>query len=257
MLNIRLSTNYLLHQFTAITRHGLHSPFVYRLVDEVIYDFSDKKVYQTIAEARKRLLNDNREITLTSDATETTLAKVSSLAKERLQSLRVEKLIYRLVADHQPGNIIELGTDVGIITICLQQAAPSATIFSLDHQQETAAIAAEIFKEYQVENIEQLTGDIKDILPKLLNRLPRLDLLYLNQNYTAESVLQCFELCLPKIHEGTLIIIPGIYSNAGMRKAWAAIKACPQVSITVDLFWIGLVYFRTGKVKEDFKIRFK
>jgi predicted O-methyltransferase YrrM len=262
MLNIRLSTNYLLHQFTAITRHGLHSPFVYRLVDEVIYDFSDKKVYQTIAEARKRLLNDNRKITLIADTEKTQYAnirsiKVNSIAKNSVLSQRVAQLLYRLAADHQPQNIIELGTNLGITTLCFQQAAPNARIFSLDNNPETIAITTEIFAQHQAQNIEQITGDIKDALPQLLNRLSRFDLLYINGNDTPVNVLQYFELCLPKAHEGTLFIVEGIYSNAVMEEAWAAIKAQQQVSITVDLFWIGLVYFRKGKVKEDFKIRFK
>ena len=45
MLNLRFATDYLLHRIKAKNRHGVHSPFVYRLVDEVIYDFSEKKIY--------------------------------------------------------------------------------------------------------------------------------------------------------------------------------------------------------------------
>jgi hypothetical protein len=41
-----------------------------------------------------------------------------------------------------------------------------------------------------------------------------------------------------------------------MKEAWTQIKAHPQVSITVDLFWIGLVFFKTGKEKEDFLIKY-
>ncbi len=65
-----------------------------------------------------------------------------------------------------------------------------------------------------------------------------------------------FEQCLPKVHEGTMLIFDDIYWSEGMKQAWAQIKANPQVTVTVDLFWIGLVFFKTGRVKEDFKIRF-
>jgi hypothetical protein len=40
-----------------------------------------------------------------------------------------------------------------------------------------------------------------------------------------------------------------------MKEAWEIIKVHPQVTVTVDLFWIGLVYFKKGQVKEDFLIR--
>jgi hypothetical protein len=46
-----------------------------------------------------------------------------------------------------------------------------------------------------------------------------------------------------------------IYRSKGMKEAWAEIKAHPQVTVTVDLFWIGLVFFRKGQEKEGFKIR--
>jgi len=48
---------------------------------------------------------------------------------------------------------------------------------------------------------------------------------------------------------------PNIYRSKGMKEAWAEIKAHPQVTVTVDLFWIGLVFFRKGQEKEGFKIR--
>jgi hypothetical protein len=53
-----------------------------------------------------------------------------------------------------------------------------------------------------------------------------------------------------------MLIFDDIYWSEGMKEAWAAIKAHPDVTVTVDLFWIGLVFFRKGQVKEDFKIRF-
>jgi hypothetical protein len=52
------------------------------------------------------------------------------------------------------------------------------------------------------------------------------------------------------------LIFDDIYWSEGMKQAWAEIKAHPQVTVTVDMFWIGLVYFKKGQVKEDFKIRF-
>jgi len=65
MFNLRFAYDYLLHRFKAKNLHGLHSPSVYRLVDEVIYDFTPKNVYPEIENIRKQLLIDNRIITIT------------------------------------------------------------------------------------------------------------------------------------------------------------------------------------------------
>ena len=65
MFNLRFAKDYLLYRLKAKTRHGTHSPFVYRLVDKVIYDFSAKKVYPEVEKIREGLLTDDRMITIT------------------------------------------------------------------------------------------------------------------------------------------------------------------------------------------------
>lgn len=261
MLNIRFGTDYLLHKLTANNRHGLHSPFVYRLVDEVIYDFSLKEIYLPIEKARKRLLNDNHEITVTdlgagSHLNKNQVKKVSTIAKNALKSPKLAQLIYRLAADTHPENMIELGTCLGITTLYLHKAAPAAQTFTLEGCPQTAAVAGAVFKEEGTKNIKQLIGNFDDTLHPLIDQLPQLDFVYVDGNHQKEATLRYFEWCLPKVHEGTLLIFDDIYWSEGMKEAWAQIKAHPQVTITVDLFWIGLVYFRKGKEKEDFLIRF-
>jgi hypothetical protein len=52
------------------------------------------------------------------------------------------------------------------------------------------------------------------------------------------------------------MIFDDIYWSKGMKQAWDLIKQHPQVTVTIDLFWIGLVFFRDGQKKEDFRIKF-
>lgn len=225
MFHVRFGADYLLHKLTAKSRHGTHSPFVYRLVDEVIYDFSEKELYPQIEKVRKRLLNDKTAI----DALPAKLAQ----------------LIYRLAADMQPKNIVGIGAGPGIVTRYLHKAVPHAKIYTLEHSGQTAAIAAE--------NIEQIVGD--NHLKLLIDSLPQLDFVYVGK-YQKDAIIKYLEWCLPKVHENSLLIFSDIYRDKSAKQAWAQIKTHPKVSITVDLFWIGLVYFKKGKQKEDFRIRF-
>ena len=41
-----------------------------------------------------------------------------------------------------------------------------------------------------------------------------------------------------------------------MEEAWETIKEHPRVTVTIDLFFIGLVFFKSDQAKEDFIIRY-
>jgi predicted O-methyltransferase YrrM len=261
MLNFRFAKDYLLHRLRGKTRHGTHSPFVYRLVDEVIYDLGDKKVYHEVENLRKELLSDERMINVTdlgagSHVNNNRRKKIKDIAKNALKPPRLAQLIYRLAVDWQPENMIELGTCLGTTTLYLHKAAPQAKLYTLEGCPETAGIATEVFKKDKANNITQVIGNFDDTLPDVIKQLDKVDFVYIDGNHTKEATLRYFEWCLPKVHDGTLLIFDDIYWSEGMKEAWAEIKAHPQVTATIDLFWIGLVYFREGQVKENFVIRY-
>lgn len=260
MLNFRFAKDYLLHRLRGKTRHGLHSPFVYRLVDNVIYDYHAKKVYSEIEDIRRQLLSDDKMITITdlgagSLVNNNRQKKISDIARNALKPPKLAQLLYRLVNDLQPRNIIELGTCLGTTSLYLKKAAPNAQLFTLEGCPETANVAKAVFKRADLTDIKLITGNFDDTLPGVINNLEQLDFVFIDGNHTQEATLKYFEWCLPKVHGNTLLIFDDIYWSEGMKKAWAEIKAHPQVTVTVDLFWIGLVYFKKGQVKEDFLIK--
>ena len=261
MLNFRFVKDYLLHRLKAKNRHGLHSPFVYKLVDTVIYDYADSKVYQEIENIRKKLLVDNRVITITdlgagSHLNNKRQKQVKRIAANALKQPKLAQLLYRLAAHFKPRNIIELGTCLGITTLYLQKAAPDAHVYTMEGCPQTAGVAKETFEQAGLDAVELITGNFDDNLPGVINNLDQLDFIFVDGNHQKDATLKYFEWCLPKVHEDTLLIFDDIYWSEGMKEAWAQIKAHPQVTVTVDLFWIGLVFFKSGRVKEDFLIRY-
>jgi predicted O-methyltransferase YrrM len=260
MLNFRFAKDYLLHRFKAKTRHGVHSPFVYRLVDEVIYDFKPKKVYHKIEALRNQLLNDNRAIRVIdlgagSKVNNDQTKKISDIARSALKPPRMAQLLYRLVADLKPKNIIELGTCFGVTTIYLKKAAPEATVYTLEGSPETAAIASETFARADAGGIKKIIGNFDDTLPEVINELDQLDFVFVDGNHQKDATLKYFEWCLPKTHANTVLIFDDIYWSEGMKEAWNEIKNHPKVTVTINLFWIGLVFFKHGRAKEDFLIK--
>lgn len=254
-------SDYLKHRFTAKSRHGTHSPFVYKLTDEVIYDFNAKIDYKSIEAQRKKLLNDETLIQVTdlgagSHLNKNRTKKVKQIAKNALKSPRLAQLIYRLAKDNQPKSIIELGTCLGITSAYLSKACPEADVITIEGCPETAKVAYRNFQELELDNVELRVGNFDTLLPEVIKQEPRLDFVYVDGNHRKEATLNYFNWCLPKVHEGSLLIFDDIYWSEGMKEAWEEIKHHPEVTVTVDLFWIGLVYFKKGQAKEHFKIKF-
>jgi len=258
---IQFISDYLKHRLTAKTRHGTHSPFVYKLADEVIYDFSNKSEYKNIEAQRKKLFNDDSEITVTdlgagSHLNKNRVKKVSQIAKNALKSKRLAQLIYRLAENTKPKTAIELGTCLGITSAYLAKANPEAQIITIEGCPQTAGVASNNFKDLDLNNIELHVGNFDLLLPDIIAKQPTLDFVYIDGNHRKDATLNYFKWCLPKVTEDSLLIFDDIYWSKGMKEAWNEIKNHPDVTVTVDLFWIGLVYFKKGQAKEHFKLKF-
>ena len=259
-MRLQFFTDYLKHKFTANTRHGTHSPFVYDLADNVIYNFSAKRDYNDVEAQRKKLLDDHRLIEVIDLGARSNLdkkctKKVSEVVKSALKSPGLAQLIYRIAVHHKPSNIIELGTSLGITTAYLSKAQPLADILTVEGCPQTAEVAYQNFKELAVQNVELQVGNFNDLLPKAIDERETLDLVCIDGNHTKKATLNYFNLCLPKVTSQTLFIIDDIYWSEEMKQAWTEIKNHPQVTVTIDLFWIGLVYFKKGQAKEHFKLK--
>ena len=137
----------------------------------------------------------------------------------------------------------------------LQKAAPQAKVYTLEGCPSTAGVANETFKKAGINNVELITGNFDNTLAGVINQLDKIDFVFVDGNHQKEATLKYFEWCLPKVHENTLLIFDDIYWSEGMKEAWTEIKANPKVTVTIDLFWIGLVFFKPGQVKEDFLVK--
>lgn len=261
MFNIKFILDFLKHRINAKTRHGVHSPFVYKLVDDVIYDFKNKIGYKIVENLRKKLLEDNSAITVTdlgagSHINNNKQKQIKEIAKNALKPKKLAQLLYRLAKEFKPENIIELGTCLGITTAYLSLAAPHAQVITMEGCPQTAATAQQNFDELRLKNISLRIGNFDDNLPEAINSLQKLDFVFVDGNHRKDATLNYFKWCLPKVHENSILIFDDIYWSEGMKEAWREIKSHPDVMVTVDLFWIGLVFFKKGQAKEHFRIKF-
>jgi predicted O-methyltransferase YrrM len=261
MLNgLRFTRDYLLHCLKSKSKYNIHSPFVYHLLDEVIYDRKVLPAYPYVERIRKELLNDESVITITdlgagSHINNKRQKKISEIARTALKPPKLAQLLYRLAERFKPKNIIELGTCLGTTTLYLNRAAPDAEIYTLEGCPQIARTAKAVFEKAGANTIQLITGNFDDTLPMVIKYLNKLDFVFIDGNHQREATLTYFEWCLPLVHDDTVLIFDDIYWSEGMKQAWRQIKAHPKVAVTIDLFWIGLVFFKSGQAKEDFLLK--
>jgi predicted O-methyltransferase YrrM len=262
--SFQLAKKYLHYYVTALNGkgHGMHSPFVF---DFILHVLNNKNGYEPPAEIetlRKQLLTDNSVVTIEdlgagSRVQSARQRTVGSLARNALKPKKYSQLLYRLVKQYQPQTIIELGTSLGITTAYLSKANPSASIITIEGSEAVANIAQKNFQQLHCPNIKSVVGNFDDILPTVNSQLPTLDMAYIDGNHRLEPTLSYFHQFLPKMHNDSILIFDDIHWSKEMEEAWHKIKTHPSVKCTVDIFFLGFVFFREEfKVKQDFVIRF-
>jgi predicted O-methyltransferase YrrM len=182
---------------------------------------------------------------------------IASIARHAAKSKKMAQLLFRIVNFYQPQTILELGTSLGISTAYMAMANPQARIITAEGSAAIAAQAKRNFQSLQCNNIQQVTGNFDDTLPELLSANPQLDLAFIDGNHRYEPTVRYFNQLLPHLHANSILIFDDIHWSAGMEQAWEAVKENQSVMLSIDLFFIGLVFFSDQfKVKQHFTIRF-
>lgn len=260
----QLAQKYIRYYLTASNGkgHGIHSPFVYDFIRHVLIGNRHFYAYKQVEALREQLLNDNTILQVEdfgagSVTGQTKQRSVSSIAKHAAKSKKLAQLIFRIVQYYAPLNIIELGTSLGITTAYMSMACRDARIITGEGSGEIAKRAQQNFADLQLNMIQVITGNFDSTIDNMLGQLPTVDLAFFDGNHRLEPTKQYFEKILAKTHTDSIIILDDIHWSAEMEQAWAAIQQHPKVTCTIDLFFIGLVFFKEEiKEKQHFTIRY-
>ncbi len=262
---VSIAAKYLLYVIRAKNKkgHGIHSPFVFDFVTNVLNDRSLPENFRQIEIIRKELLKKNDTIKVTdygaggTNPNETIEKKIKKIAATSLKSPKYAKLLYRIARYYQTSNIVELGTSLGITTSCLAATATNAKVYTLEGSASIAEIAKENFNKLALTNIEVVIGPFELTYQPLLSGLNSLDLLFVDGNHREVPTLRYFELGMEKISPTSIFIFDDIHYSQEMESAWHAIQDHKDIRLSIDLFFFGIVFFsKDVKIKQHFEIMF-
>ncbi|MDQ3048113.1 MAG: class I SAM-dependent methyltransferase [Bacteroidota bacterium] len=261
MSRLKIPYKYLIYRIKAVDEHGVHSPFVFDLLNAVVYNKADFYSYSAIEGLRNELLGSEKkvhciEMGAGSYKGQTKVRRVSDIARSSVKPAKYSQLLFRLVNYFQPANVLELGTSLGISTAYMAMANTSASVTTMEGCPELATIAKQNFSKEGIKNINIITGNFDDKLPEFLSRNPSLDFVFFDGNHRKQPTLDYFHQCLKNSHAQSVFIFDDINWSDEMQEAWSEIKAHEKVTVTIDLFFMGLVFFRKEQVKQHFLIKF-
>ncbi|HSF44501.1 MAG TPA: class I SAM-dependent methyltransferase [Chitinophagaceae bacterium] len=270
--------------------HGMHSPFVYSMIREIFMDRNYYPAYERPELYKKKLLDDEtlldvQDFGAGSSSVKTRERRVSEIARTSSKHQRYSRLIYRIASYYQCKYILEMGTSLGVTSSYLAQVPGLEKLVTMEGADAIADIAARELEAYQTVHLvrgefqgrvdasvipdkegsrRQTVGSRDDIdagyktnLVHALDLLPQLDLAFIDGNHRLVPTLQYFETIMTKTHEGSIIIFDDIHWSSEMETAWEKIRNDERVKLSIDLFFIGLVFFRKAfKEKQHFTISF-
>jgi predicted O-methyltransferase YrrM len=241
--------------------HGIHSPFVFNLVSGVMRNKIDPDIVCSIETLREKMIS-NREIIKVNDLGSGSrkmigsLRKVSELAINSAVSKKYGIFLSRMSESFSGRLVIEFGTSLGISTMYIAASCPDATVCTMEGCPEISGIAARNFREAGFSNIRLFTGAFEEVFPEVISMNITPGLVYIDGNHRKEPLTRYFSQVADISDDRTVVIIDDIYSSREMAEAWGEIKNDARVTFTVDIYRMGIVFFREGISPFHYVVRY-
>jgi predicted O-methyltransferase YrrM len=242
--------------------HGVHSPFVFDFITRVLNDRTPYDCYPAIEGRRRQLLNDKEILTVHdfgagSHTGHHHFRKVREIAASALKPRKYAQLLHRVARHYQCQTVVELGTSLGTTSAYLASSPYTKWLHTFDGADAVARVAADTFKVLGLQNIHQVTGPFDETFPRCLPAMAPIDLLFIDGNHRFEPTLRYFDMALQWLHNYSIVVFDDVHWSAEMEAAWKQICCHEKVQLSLDLFFMGIVFFRKEfRQKQHFSIRY-
>ncbi|MDA3954030.1 MAG: class I SAM-dependent methyltransferase [Bacteroidales bacterium] len=240
--------------------HSIHSPFVYNFITKVLNNKTEHKNLIEVINIHNKYLKSKRYIEFKDIGAGTNYykskkLKLGKIVKRSSIDKKHGKLIYNLIKYYDPSNILEIGTSVGISSAYIAQAAPQSSFISIEGVEEKIQIAKEISLKLN-QKTEFIHGNFDNTLNSVLEKYEKFDLVFFDGNHTKQSTLNYFNSSLEKSHNESIFIFDDIHWSTDMEEAWEIIKINKKVKVSIDIFRMGLIFFKKKLSYQQYVIKF-
>lgn len=229
--------------------HGIHSPFLFRLVTEVIENKGYFSAYSVLRSAGENVRNMLRILDMRNFLPAP--GSCCSFSARELKSMhllpeRFDLLLFRLVNEFSPTVISFHGSTFGTTLLALAMADSRIQVKAHlvnDHYLSFCRRLAEV---YDVHSIS-FSGN---------QEVDNLEFVVIQHPADPPSCVRIVSGILDAESFAGVIVLCGLHTTPEMTAIWENSKKSPVVRITLDLYEIGILICRKGLQKEDFILRY-
>ena len=248
---------YLNFLLKGVSKYNIHSPLIHDLVENVLD--KEKKFYSFIGieHLRALLLKDASSVFLHdlgkgSTTIRGSKIKVKTLTKKVQSRPEKAQILFKLVNFYNSNNILEIGTSLGLTTAYLSNANKNSSVTTLEGDPSIYLMAKKNFQKLGLKNVTLHHGDFDNLLPKIFTQ--KFDFIFFDGNHSKKATLKYFNWALENFMEEAIYVFDDIYWSKEMKEAWTEISNHPKVMMSLDIFSLGIIFFKKNREKEHINL---
>lgn len=259
---VKLASDYLQHVATSMNEHGAHSPFLFELLKDCIYNKYDDPVFNKIESIRSTLRKDNTMLNVTDLGQGSTYDGLSSqrsvsfITRKFSKPPRLGRLLYRLTHHFKPASMLELGTSMGITAMYQAAGNKDGSLTTVEGCPATYTQALKNIGRSGISNIHAVNASFDDYIPAYIREHGHPQWAYVDGNHNYRSTVGYFEMLRNEDDQNQVLVFDDINWSDEMKKAWKYICEHERTTMTINLFFIGIVLFRKELSAQNFRVRF-
>jgi hypothetical protein len=227
---------------------GVHSPFVFDLITNVIEKTGDFYAFHDLSLIRLQLLQNERLIQY---------GRKRITVKKALQrycvSIKEGEFLFRLTNYYKPRTILSVGSSMGLAPLYLTRYDSTVQSVTLECKQDFAEIARHLLNKEKNPSLSIKTGVYGELLPESGAQLQRIDCVFIGKDVGVYDWDTVFEQSMPFVHDLTFFVLAGIRSSSEKKNYWMQFRQHPKVTVAIDLFDVGLLFFQAKLHKQVYK----
>ena len=141
-------------------------------------------------------------------------------------------------------SIYVLGSDLGLAPLYLTSWSEHAVCTVIEPESSLAAIAEKNVDEHSSASIDIHVKCNPEIAENSV-----IDFIVLGKTFSIDA----FESFLPYINDNSIMIFSGINSSEKNRNIWKKVCTAPKVTVTMDLYNLGVVFFNPKLHRKTYK----